>query len=275
VSPGVSPGSIGSAKIFFASRLAGLDTALGVLSGGFVVVGNVPTSDGTFRTIGQGALQFVDRNGSLVKTHSDPRYLDSPWDLVISEGGEHPQIFVANVLSGTVSRLDVSVGPNGVSVLQQRRIAEGYAHRPNAAALVLGPTGLAYDRAGDKLYVASTADNAIYAIASASRATSPVDKGALVFDGPQLRGPLALVFAPNGHLLAANGDAVNGDPKHPSEIVEITTTGEFVREFNVDAQQGGAFGLATVASPQAPFNFAAVDDVPNVLLIFQSPPEAW
>jgi hypothetical protein len=57
-----------------------------------------------------------------------------------------------------------------------------------------------------------------------------------------------LVFAPNGNLLTAKGDAVNSDPNHPSEIVEFTKSGEFMREFNVDASQGGAFGIATEPS---------------------------
>ena len=43
----------GNAITFFTSSLPGLSTALGVLRGGFVIVGNVPTSDGTINTIGQ------------------------------------------------------------------------------------------------------------------------------------------------------------------------------------------------------------------------------
>jgi hypothetical protein len=54
-------------------------------------------------------------------------------------------------------------------------------------------------------------------------------------DNPHRRGPLALVFAPNGNLLTANGDAVAGDPTHPGEIIEFTKSSEFIREFNVDA----------------------------------------
>jgi hypothetical protein len=46
----------GTANVFFMSSLAGLSTALGVLRNGFVIVGNVPTTDGTSATIGQGAL---------------------------------------------------------------------------------------------------------------------------------------------------------------------------------------------------------------------------
>ena len=37
----------GEAITFFTSKLPGLSTALGVLRGGFVIVGNVPTTDGT------------------------------------------------------------------------------------------------------------------------------------------------------------------------------------------------------------------------------------
>jgi hypothetical protein len=44
-----------------------------------------------------------------------------------------------------------------------------------------------------------------------------------------------------------------------------------VKEFNVDAGQGGAFGLATVLTLNPRFNFAAVDDVPNTILVYSLP----
>ena len=96
-------------------------------------------------------------------------------------------------------------------------------------------------------------------------------KGTVVFSDPHLHGPLALVFAPNGHLLTANGDALptSSDPTHPSEIVEFTKNGEFVGEFNVDAGQGGAFGLAT--SRDFFFNFATVNDNTNSIDVFALP----
>jgi hypothetical protein len=246
IAPAVSAGQNGNAVTFFASKLNGLTTALGTLRGGFVLVGNMPTTDGTVNTISQGSLQVLDRNGNLVTTLTDATFLDSPWDLTINDYGRRAQVFVSNVLSGTVSRLDISVDTSSITVLHKAEIALGYTHVPNDAALVLGPTGLAYDEDKDVLYVASTADNAIFAVPHAGNAMGPVNKGTLVFADPHLRGPLALVFAPNGNLLTANGDAVNPDPTHPSEIVEFTKRGEFVREFNVDASQGGAFGIATV-----------------------------
>jgi hypothetical protein len=79
-----------------------------------------------------------------------------------------------------------------------------------------------------------------------------------------------LVLAPNGDLITANGDAVNGDPTHPSGIVEFTKRGKFVVDSNIDASQGGAFGIAVRPSHRA-FTFAAVDDVPNTVTVFNVP----
>jgi hypothetical protein len=157
-------------------------------------------------------------------------------------------------------------------------VANGYSHVPNAGAVVLGPTGLAFEAATDTLYVASTNDNAIYSVSDARARSDAARKGTLVFASEHLRGPLALRLAPNGHLLTANGDAVNADSLHPSEIVEFTSRGEFVREYNVDASQGGAFGLDTRANDDNSraddddgFNFAVVDDVTNSLMVVRLP----
>jgi hypothetical protein len=44
----------------------GLTTALGVLTRGFVLVGNVPTTDGTFATIQPGSLLVINRQGQQI-----------------------------------------------------------------------------------------------------------------------------------------------------------------------------------------------------------------
>jgi hypothetical protein len=261
----------GSAVTFFTSSLPGLSTALGVLRGGFVLVGNVPTTDGTFATIGQGALQVIDRHGKLLHVWTDPETLDGPWDLAIDDHDSLASVFVSNVLNGSVARLDIAITSGGVTLKKKTTIATGYTHVPNAAAVVLGPTGLAFDAGSDTLFVASTADNAIYSIAQASSRSTPAHRGDLVFSDAHLRGPLALRIAPNGHLLTANGDAVNADLLHPSEIVEFTRWGRFIREYDVDASQGGAFGLDTRNDEEAEFNFAVVDDVTNNLSVLHLP----
>jgi hypothetical protein len=265
----------GMAEVFFTSTLPGLSTALGVLRGGFVLVGNVPTTDGTAATIGQGALQVIDRNGKVVHTWTDPVLLDGPWDLTVDDHGTWAHLFVSNVLNGTVARFDLAVGAHDLTVKKKTLVADGYTHVPNAAAVVLGPTGLAFDAETDTLYVASTADNAIYAVAHASRLSKAGGRGELVFSDSHLRGPLALRFAPNGDLLTANGDAVNGDPLHPSEMVEFTKSGHFVREYNVDPSQGAAFGMDTILQGREPggFNYAAIDDSTNSIAVYRLPRE--
>jgi hypothetical protein len=69
----------------------------------------------------------------------------------------------------------------------------------------------------------------------------------------------------NSSTIPANGDAVNADVLHPSEIVEFTTGGEFVREYDVDSTEGGAFGLDTL--PDGAFDYAVIDDVTNNLSV--------
>jgi len=272
VAPAVPVGQNGNAFTFFQGQQPGLTTALGVLRGGFVVVGNVPTTDGTVATISNGTLQVVDRHGTLVETLTDAKFFDSPWDLTINDGGRFAQIFVSNVLSGNVSRLDVAVGPSSVKVMHETLIATGYKHEPNNAALVVGPTGLAFDARRNVLFVASTDDNAIFAVPHAGTTTQTVTKGNLVFADPHLHGPLALAFAPNGDLITGNGDAVNPDPTHPSEIIEFTVGGKFVREFNLDAAVDAPFGIATVPDDDdVGFNFAAVNDNTNAVWVLDLP----
>ena len=62
-------------------------------------------------------------------------------------------------------------------------IASGYTSQENDAALILGPTGLAYDPEDDVLFVASTADNTIFAVPQAGSRTGSSGRGAMIFSG--------------------------------------------------------------------------------------------
>jgi len=268
----VSPS--GAMHLFFQGPAGlGLTTALGVLKAGFVIVGNVPTTDGSFATIQQGSLLILDRSGNLVSTLSDATFLNGPWDLTVRDMGSTAQVFVSNVLSGTVTRLDLAVSSAGVTVVDMVQIASGYTHRGDPAALAIGPTGLAYDASRDLLYVASTGDNEIFSVANAGTTTSDNGTGNVVYsDNAHLRGPLGLVLAPNGHLITTNGDAVNGDPTQPSEMVEFTAHGVFVNQVPVDTGgQGGAFGLA-ISGNAHNMVLAAVDDIVNALNVWRITP---
>ena len=75
--------------------------------------------------------------------------------------------------------------------------------------------------------------------------------------------------APNGHLLVTNNDStlINFDPNQPSELVEFTVEGRFVKQISLDPTPGGAFGLA-VENLGKTAKLAAVDDSVNLFLIW-------
>ena len=247
----------------------GLTTALGVLQRGFVIVGSVPAtydSQGNLVSVGQGSLTILDRNGNVVTTISDSKLLDGPWDLTVNDQGGRAQVFVSNVLSGTVTRIDLKIPHRGNPIVEsETQIASGYLTRTDPAALVVGPTGLAYNPKNDTLYVASTGDNEIFAIPNAKARRIDDGTGSVVYQDPaHLRGPLGLVLAPNGDLITTNGDAVNADAKQASELVEFTPGGQFVGEFSIDPAEGSAFGIA-VTDVGGLLRLAAVDDTTNSL----------
>lgn len=259
----------GSLSTFFQGQPGlGLTTALGLLRAGLVVVGNLPTTNGACATATAGSLLVIDKNGSLLQTISDSSLLNGPWDMAINDEGSKAQLFVSDVLSGEVVRVNVFTSAHGLTVESITRIASGYSHRCDPSALVVGPTGLVYDAGKDVLYIASTEDNAVYAIWGAKCTTKDEGKGILIYrDEAHLHGPLGMAMAPNGHLIVSNSDVINPDPKQPSELVEFTKDGHFVAELSLDPNFGGSFGLAFAAPEKNSVRFAAVDDnVPNITI---------
>jgi hypothetical protein len=259
----------GQPSVFFQGPSGlGLTTALGVLSAGFVIVGNVPTDASGI--VQQGGLMILDASGNVVESLTDSSLLDGPWDLAIHDDGDQARVFVANVLSGTVTRIDLEIPLGGTPVvLAETQIASRYSHRTDPSALVVGPTGLAYDAKADVLYVASTGDNEIFSIPGAAQSSTDAGMGNLVYqDNLHLHGPLGLVLAPNGDLIASNGDAVNPDPSQLNQLVEFTAVGQFVSEFTLDpGGAGAAFGIAAARFGKQ-VRFAAVDDNANTLKVW-------
>jgi hypothetical protein len=177
-------------------------------------------------------------------------------------------LFVSNVLDGTVTRIQVSFFPNFTVVGPPTVIASGYAFGLDQTAVVVGPAGLAYDGNRDILYVAAEDDNEIFAIQNASHIGSSDSKGSLVFTSPHLHGPLGLIIASNGDLVTANADpTAHLDAAEPSELVEFTTGGSFVREFSIDPTPGSAFAILNTNTGSAN-QFSYVDDtVSNINIL--------
>jgi len=254
-------------QFFGGTAPLGLSTALNVLTRGFVLVGNFPSTDGTCQNSSAGSILVIDKNGNLLSTITDP-LIQGPWDSALFDEFGRAKFFVANGLTGTVVRVDLDVDKSSVSVKKITQIASSYTFGCDPVTFVDAPTGLVYDAKKDILYVASTADNSVYAVYDAGDRHHDGGRGRLIYTDPvHLHGPLGMAMAPNGDLMAANNDVINSDPNQPSEIVEFTVDGKFVKQISMDPAQGASFGLA-VETMGHTAKFAAVDDATNLFLIW-------
>jgi len=266
----------GSVTTFYSGNTsrAGLTAAMGVLTNGMVLIGNLRTADGTPATIEPGSISILSSFGQFLGNIGNvPANVDGPWSMAVddlgSAGTGTAHVFVSNVLSGTVSRFDLTYTLINLNAVVTT-LATGFNHRLDPAALCLGPSGLAYDAVHNVLLVASSADNAVYEIPNAATATTTQTASLLFSDATHLHGPLDIGFLPNGHLLVANSDGSNIDPNQPSELVEYTASGAFVGQMPIDPNNGGAFGLAIENIGWGTFQLAAVDDNAITLRVWTS-----
>jgi DNA-binding beta-propeller fold protein YncE len=200
--------------------------------------------------------------------------INGPWDLAARSWGHVAEVFVTNVLNGTVAangavvdqgtvvRLVLDLSGATPKVIANTIIGSGFAERTDPAALVVGPTGVGLARNGT-LYVADTVNSAIRAIPNAPFRRGSDGTGSLVSPASgatnRLNGPLGLAIAPNGDILTVN--AGNG------RIVETTPAGDQVAAKLLDHTgsppgSGALFGLALTPDGQGLY---FVDDDTNTL----------
>jgi hypothetical protein len=250
----------------------GLTTALVVLRSGWVIVGSLPTTDGTAATAKAGCLLILNNKGRVVKTLSGSRQgaaINGPWDMTAFDAEEFAVLFVSNVLNGTVAangtvvnrgtvvRIVLSLDDDSCPrELFRTVIGSNFPERTDPAALVIGPTGLGLGEDGT-LYVADTLGNRIAAIPNALRRSTSGGAGATVSAGGGLNGPLGLAIAPTGNVLTVN----SGD----GNLVETTPTGSQFAPKPIDTSGQGAgtlFGLAIRSDGRGIY---FVDDGDNTL----------
>jgi hypothetical protein len=246
----------------------GLTTALVALRSGWVIVGSLPTRGGNVS--GSGCLIVVDPSGHVRETFAGNN-INGPWDMTAADFGSTAELFVTNVLNGTVAaggktvnegtvvRLFVVIPSYGLPYVQQSTvIGSGFAEHLDPAALVIGPTGVGLSPNGT-LYVADTVANRIARIGNALWRITDAGTGVTVSRGRHLNGELGLVVAPNGDILTVN----SGD----GHLVEVTPFGAQIAVRTLDtsgspAGAGALFGLAVVPNQDAVYY---VDDATNTM----------
>lgn len=253
----------------------GLTTALSILPGGWVVVGSLPTTDGTAATAHAGCLIVLDSHGHVAETWSGGP-INGPWDMTAVPTPFGAELFVTNVLNGTVAagggtvnggtvvRIIVVIGHCRAPIrISTQVIATGFAERTDPAALVVGPTGVALGANGS-LYVADAVNNRIAEIDNPLFRFWPEPNGGeTVTSGHYLNAPLGLTIAPNGNILTVNGADGN--------LVETTRHGTQLAPVLLDNSggpppgAGALFGLALTPNGQGLY---FVDDATNTLNLF-------
>lgn len=130
----------------------GLTTALAIVQKKFVVVGSLPTTDGTSATAAAGCLIMLDDTGAVVETFTS-KQINGPWDMTaVDESTTKSLLFVTNVLNGTVAaggtvvnegtvlRLTLDFSKTPPKFTGHTTIGDGFPKRTDLAALVIGPT---------------------------------------------------------------------------------------------------------------------------------------
>ena len=213
----------------------GLTTAMTMLKSGWVIVGSAPSADGTTRTKGAGCLIVLDANGKVASVIANEA-INMPWgNMATIDDGDSATIFVSNAGFGvgspeadprvvneeTVLRIKLAI-KNGEppKVVDQTVVGSGFGAQPNKDVFLIGPTGLALG-ANDTLYVSDATGNRITAIWDATTRDHSAGVGRTVTKDGLLQRPLAMAWAPNGHLLitnAQNGQVVEVDPVSGDQI---------------------------------------------------------
>jgi hypothetical protein len=232
----------------------GLTTALGILPGGWVVVGSLPTSHGgVLPSLNPaGCLIVLDDQGTVKETITT-KDIAGPWDLAVKSTAASAEVFVSNALGGntstrdgvpvagncTVVRLDLALSPASPPKLTSSTvIGTDFPWRANKAALILAPTGLTLGGNGT-LYVDNTLTNSVSAIPQALTRTSAITAVAgTLSSGGALDAPLGMTLAPNGDLVVVNGN--NGN------AVELTPAGrQLATKTLIKNGAGDLFGIIT------------------------------
>jgi hypothetical protein len=272
--PGSCPGGVG------------LTTALAVLRTGWVIVGSLPTTDGTSATAQAGCLIVLDSYGHPVETIYGS-LINGPWDMTSIDTDHGAVLFVTNVLNGTqaangdvvnqgtVVRVNLAVSEKYMpTLLSLTVIGTGFPERTDPAALVIGPTGVAlspscrydgdqdcwnsYGESEPVLYVADSLNNRIAVIDHPFTRWFPAVGGKTLTSGGSLNDPLGLTVATDGHVIAVNGD--------DGYATEITPQGTQIAKRLLDNTgtppgNGALFGV--LFDPENGLIF--VDDASNTL----------
>jgi hypothetical protein len=212
----------------------GLTTAMTMLKSGYVIVGSMPSLDGTTTSKGDGCLLVFNADGAFVRAIVSS-HINGPWsNMVAVDRGSTATLFFTNtgfgvgspgqdpVKRANVLRMELAIPAHGPPVVSvETVIADGFQEQADKDVFVIGPTGLAFDHNGT-LYVSDALGNSVDAIPNALTRRTSAGTGREITKDDLLTRPLAMAMAPNGNLLVLNGQdgkVVEIDPLSGKQLV--------------------------------------------------------
>ena len=257
----------------------GLTTAMTMLKTGWIIVGSLPSQDGTTKTKGDGCLIVLDAQGNVAGTIAGPN-INGPWgNMAVIDNGATATLFVSNtgfdvgppedeppvVNKATVLRLELSIADGKPPVVtKQTVIGSGFGEQADKDVFIIGPTGLVLRQGRNALCLRRAGQPHRRNHRTPRHEPTARGTGREVTKDGLLKRPLAMTTAPNGHLLVTNGlngQAVEIDPQTGKQI--------YARWIDANKAQsppgsGDLFGIAMTPSGDG---FYYVEDEVNMLVL--------
>ncbi|HYL27558.1 MAG TPA: hypothetical protein VEW74_06955, partial [Candidatus Nitrosotalea sp.] len=209
--------------------------------------------------LSSGLMTWFDQTGKEQTTYGSP--LVAPFsigDVYTGKMYASEYMFAGDAQTGSI----VSIGTSGYATGFDVQVATGFAvgTASQTGWKTLAPSGMAYSKKGDSLYIADGVSNTIVGFTHASSllvkneiVVLPGGKkfkclhkkttcGKLVLSGSPLNAPVAMTILPNGNMIAANTIAGTSGG---NMLVELTPKGQILDTKVLDSGPAPAvFGLA-------------------------------
>ncbi len=186
-----------------------------------------------------------------------------------------PVFYETNAADGTLVRVNLG------ATFTYDVIAKGFAVNHGKPGSIFAPSGLAYNPAGDILYVVDGTNNTVVALSDVTKIPTGgviVEPGGktfkgkfashahLVMAGAPLNGPISSALLFNGNLVVGN----TTNPSGQNIMVEISPAGKVLDTRNVDKGAAGAiFGMVATGTTAADTKLYFNDDNDNNLQVLE------